>query len=936
MCTENETGPITNTKRKCNYADRATRDRELSFALLNCRSIRSETKAREFQLFVREHGPDVIMGTESWLSNDINDAEIFPPNYVTYRKDRCDRTGGGVFISIRDNISSYKEDWNSADECEAIWCRIIDKYKKHYTIGCFYDPPSDSELRLSEFLSVLEEKALSQNSKIIVGGDFNLPDIDWENILSVVGGRNRNKSDLLVNVINSCGMEQMVKVPTRVTEHASNILDLILTNVPQIVNNVTTCSGISDHLAVTFQTQDVSRQPKVKRKIKQYSRANFDDINQCLYQYFIQFRENASSRTVDENWIKFKEAISNVERLIPTRTFTVNGDPPWYSLRLKRLEDKQRRFHRKAKLDKSAASLQRYREMRAVVKQAYKDAESNYKSKLGSLLKEDSRHFWKYVKAKRSKTSGISSIVSASGDIVHNPEDIANILNNQYRKIFCEQDKSETPLVTDYSRTSDTMLPVHIDYHGIVGLLKKINVKKACGPDGICGAILKHCAKVVAMFLKCIFDQSLDTGDIPHDWRQAIVHPVFKGGSAKQPENYRPISLTCICCKMMERILVSYIVTHLEDFDLFSHNQHGFRRNLSCESQLILLYHDVMSSIDKKKSVDLAFIDFSKAFDKVPHNHLLNKLKTYNLDQNVLRWIKAFLSNRTQRVMVNNYYSNEIRVTSGVPQGSVLGPILFLLYINDLPDTIDCQIKLYADDVVLYADVRSNEDVSCSLQTNILMLSQWCSKWKMSVNVRKCAIMRVTRQTDAVTPKYYLNDIAVPVVNEFKYLGVHISNKCTWQNHVQHVTGKANQMLRFIKRNFRDCPQTVKEIMYLSLVRPHLDYASCVWDPWGEGMKHELEMVQRRAARFVLNDYGRQSSVTDMLSTIGWEPLESRRREARLCFLYKLYHGYIKVDVSNIIREPSYIARSDHSKKNNAAPVEITPISQFLFSKNHT
>ena len=920
---------VTIEKPRCNYASR--RKGDLSFALLNCRSIRSEAKARELKLFVREHDPDVLIGTESWLSNDINDAEIFPLNYVTYRKDRCDRTGGGVFISIRDNISSYKEDWNSEGDCEAIWCRITDEYKKHYIIGCFYDPPSDCELWLSELLSVLEEKTLSKSSRIIVGGDFNLPDIDWVNMISETGGRYRKKSDMLVNAMNSFGLEQMVKVPTRVAEHVSNTLDLVITNVPQFVNNVTTCLGISDHLAVTFQTQDVSRQPKVKRKIKQYHRADFEDLNQRLYQYFLQFREEASSRTVDENWIKFKEAITNVERLIPTRTFTVNGDPPWYSPRLKRLEAKQRRLHRKAKLSKSVIALQQYREIRTLVKHAHKDAESNYKSRLGLLLKEDNKHFWRYVKNKRSKKSGISSIISECGNVVHSARDIANILNTQYKRIFCEEDNSHTPFVSE--RTSETMVPVQISYQGIVGLLRNIKVKKAYGPDGISGAILKHCANVSAMYLKCIFEQSLDTGEVPCDWCQAIVHPVFKGGNSKRPENYRPISLTCICCKMMERILVSYIVTHLEDFDLFSQNQHGFRRHLSCESQLILLYQDATASIDKKKSLDLVFIDFSKAFDRVPHNLLIRKLETYNLDRNVLGWIKAFLSHRTQRVMVGNSYSDEISVTSGVPQGSVLGPILFLLYINDLPDTIDCQIRLYADDVVLYTEVVSNEEFSYQLQTNIDRLSQWCSKWKMSINIDKCAIMRITRHKDTVTPIYHLNHKQVPVVSEFKYLGVHISDKCTWQNHVRHAAGKANKMLRFIKRNFKDCPQAVKEVMYISLVRPHLEYASCVWDPWGEGMKHELEMVQRRAARFVLNDYERHSSVTDMLDSIGWDSLESRRREARLCFLYKLHHGDMKVDVGNIMCAPSYIARSDHSKKIMRLQSRLLPYHNSFFPR---
>ena len=174
-------------------------------------------------------------------------------------------------------------------------------------------------------------------------------------------------------------------------------------------------------------------------------------------------------------------------------------------------------------------------------------------NKLGTLLKENSKVFWKYVKTKRGKKSGISSILSQNGDVIRDPKGIANILNSQYRTVFCNENKSEIPTV--YSRTSERMPPVDITFYGIVGLLKKIKVQKAGGPDGICGAILKYCAKVAGMFLKHIFDQSLSTGDIPQEWRQALVHPVYKGGNTKQPQNYRPISLTCICCKMMERIL---------------------------------------------------------------------------------------------------------------------------------------------------------------------------------------------------------------------------------------------------------------------------------------------------------------------------------------------------------------------------------------------
>ena len=435
------------------------------------------------------------------------------------------------------------------------------------------------------------------------------------------------------------------------------------------------------------------------------------------------------------------------------------------------------------------------------------------------------------------------------------------------------------------------------------------------------------------MFLRVIFEQSLGTGDIPQDWCQALVHPVFKGGNPKQPENYRPISLTCLCCKMMERILASSVVAHLENGNLLSQNQHGFRRHLSCESQLIMLCQDVMASIDKRNNVDLAFIDFSKAFDKVQHSLLIHKLEAYNLDKNVIRWIRSFLTNRTQMVIMENFHSEPIAVTSGVPQGSVLGPILFLLYINDLPDKINCQVRLYADDVVLYTNVISSNESNSTLQTDLDRLTQWCKDWKMSINVDKCAIMRMSRRKGVVEPKYYLNDLEVRVVQDFKYLGVHISNTCNWQKHINHITCKGNQMLRFIKRNFKGCPQAVKKNVYTALVRPLVEYACCVWDPCGEGMKHELEMVQRRAARFVLDDYNRESSVTDMLSNIGWEILESRRKEARLCLLFKMYHNRSKFDVSNIILDPCYVGRNDHRKKIRRLQSRILPYHTSFFPK---
>ena len=568
--------------------------------------------------------------------------------------------------------------------------------------------------------------------------------------------------------------------------------------------------------------------------------------------------------------------------------------------------------------------------MRNTVRRAHREAEMLYKNKLGTLIKENNKCFWKYVKSKRGKKTGISSIISQSGDLVFDAKGIANALNAQYKKVFCDATHS-SKIYTPNCRTSETMPPVCIDYNGIVGLLENIKANKASGPDGISGTMLKCCAKVAAMFLKFIFEQSLATGDIPADWRNAIVHPVFKGGNSKQPENYRPISLTCICCKMMERILVSSITTYLEETNQLHHNQYGFRRHFSCESQLIALCEDTLSSLDKRCSVDLAFIDFSKAFDTVSHDCLIEKLNTYNLDTKVRSWIKSFLTNRTQRVIIDNCQSDEITVTSGVAQGSVIGPILFLLYINDLPDRMKCSIRMFADDVVIYTNVMGGIGSSSKLQEDLNMLIRWCEEWKMSVNVKKCAIMRMSRNKCAVTPAYYLCNSVIPVVNEFKYLGVIISNTGSWQKHVDYVASKSNQMLRFIKRTFKGCPQSVKESVYVSLVRPLLEYSSCAWDPCAEGLKHQLEMVQRRAARFVLNNYTRDSSVSEMLSEIGWNLLETRRKIARLCLMFNIYHGY--GNLGNHIEKPHYVSRNDHQKKIRRIQSQLLSYHNSFFPK---
>ena len=409
--------------------------------------------------------------------------------------------------------------------------------------------------------------------------------------------------------------------------------------------------------------------------------------------------------------------------------------------------------------------------------------------------------------------------------------------------------------------------------------------------------------------LKHIFIQSIETGEIPEDWLKANIAPIYKKGNRNLAENYRPVSLTCICCKVMEHILCKHMLNHLDLHKILTHLQHGFRSGYSCETQLLVTLHDLMTRNNLKEQVDMIILDFSKAFDTVPHDKLLHKLRHYGIRGNVHDWISVFLKRREQRVVVNGKNSEWIHVDSGVPQGTVLGPLLFLLYINDLPKCIsnETTVRLFADDCIVYRTIRSMQD-QILLQKDLDELSKWAHKWGMKFNASKCQVMRIHRSRDPYERFYMLCGKVLLQVDKTKYLGVIITEDLNWTSHVEYVTGKANKVLGLLRRNLVDCPQELKEIAYVSMVRSILEYASAVWDPHLIKDKSALERVQRRAARFVKNEYriydqasDDYHSVTNMLNELGWKNLEERRRETRLTLLFKLTNNQIDIPTEGIV-----------------------------------
>ena len=331
-----------------------------------------------------------------------------------------------------------------------------------------------------------------------------------------------------------------------------------------------------------------------------------------------------------------------------------------------------------------------------------------------------------------------------------------------------------------------------------------------------------------------------------------------------------------------------------EQHNILSDSQHGFRRNRSCESQLILTINDLAKGLDNSQQIDGILLDFSKTFDKVPRRRLAAKLHHYGVRGKTLSWIQSFLAGRTQHVTLEGQASSTSPVTSGVPQGTVLGPLLFLVYINDLPSRDKATPRLFADDCFLYRIIKSPEDAQ-ALQDYLDALQQWEKDWLKSFNPDKCEVIQITKKRKPIDANHTIHGKELGHTKNAKYLGVLISDNPFWNAHVDTVTKKANNTTAFLRRNLSSCPQHIKETCYKTFVRPQLEYAATVWDPHTDINIAKLEGVQRRAARFVTNDYNYTSSVTAMMRALEWESLQQHRQESKAVMMYRIVNSLVDI-----------------------------------------
>ena len=511
-------------------------------------------------------------------------------------------------------------------------------------------------------------------------------------------------------------------------------------------------------------------------------------------------------------------------------------------------------------------------------------------------FKDKPKQLLNYVREKQKVKSGISRLENEEGNVTEDEKEAANVLNRFFQSVFTEEPDGDVPgLETNF--IGDDMTDCLFSEEDVAEHLKKLKPDKSPGLDGIHPQVLSSCAEELATPLYIIFRKSLDEGCLPRDWKAARVVPIYKKGARKSPGNYRPVSLTSVPCKVFESILRKKILEHVDAYNLLSQEQHGFMKGRSCLTNLLETFEEVTSMLDQGGGVDMIYLDYSKAFDSVPHRRLIAKLQAYGIKGKVSAWVSDFLIGRRQQVKVGDAESDWADVISGVPQGSVLGPILFVIYINDLPENVQSEVKMFADDTKVFRHMRNPVDQE-KMQADLDSLQKWSETWLLRFNASKCKRMHMGGTNQGTD--YNLGGEVIPHDTEEKDLGVIITEDGKSSSQCAAAASKAMTKLRIIKRTFKHFDVKCFTMLYRTYIRPHLEYSVQAWSPHLKKDIAVLEKVQRRATKLIPSI--RHMSYPERLQATKLYSLEQRRVRGDMIETFKILNGLEGIEKSKLFK----------------------------------
>ena len=571
---------------------------------------------------------------------------------------------------------------------------------------------------------------------------------------------------------------------------------------------------------------------------------------------------------------------------------------PWMNPSLMRYWKNKYHAWKRYSETKSYHRNQVYKRKADLFKKKARQAKRLYEKRLAKGVRHNRRAFFRYVNSKLTVRPEITEMKNEDGRLIDNDEGITSIMVKYFSSVHTAPSNDEMPEMSPmYEREIRNM---EIKKEDIQSRLEKLKVNKSCGPDNINPFVLQKTASTVSVPLEKIFKISLSTGICPSDWRSANVTPIHKKGDRTEPGNYRPVSLTSQVCKVLESMVRKHILEHLAANNILSDKQHGFREGRSCLTNLLEIMETWTEILDEDDGIDVAYLDFRKAFDLVSHKHLLYKMSKYGITDQTLNWVTAFLNDRTQRVVIRGTASESCYFTIRMPQGSVLGPILFLIYINDLPLGVISPLSLFADDSKIFTRITSAKNVGRTdtntngndvLQRDLNSIKEWATKWKMEFNIDKCKIMHLGRLNPGHT--YTMGDTELTETTEEKDLGVLVDNELHFDKHIKGIVNKANRMLGMIRIGFACLDKEIFLYLYPVLVRPLLEYCVQVWSPYKQKYIDLIEGVQKRATKLVPGL--RKKTYDQRLKDLGLTKLVERRFRGDMIETFKILNKNVDV-----------------------------------------
>ncbi len=882
---------------------------DISICHTNIRSLKQKCKESgdRFKLSdIRCHLDkfDIITISETWLTgDDSNDDYCIQGYQKPFRRDRGVDNGptgyGGVLAWVSDKLACKRRLDLERNDIEAMWLEVRSLNNK-ILVCILYRTPSNSNRDFWNKLQNMLNPVHETNAKFILLGDLNADP-----------STNEFEGKSLADFITANSLHSYITEPTRITDTTRSIVDHIITNSPILIKSTKVDPSIStnDHCNISAHISFKTRKPQsYSRVMWDYKNADFDkfrselrlcDWNQC---FLPEFDMDTVTKTWTECFLKI------ARQIIPNKIVTVRpSDKPWYTSTLRSKRREMMRLYGVAKVKNNTLNWSNYRNLRNSYFSDVREAKQAFESrKYQELSKHDktSKQWWKLLKQVTYGGTTFSSIppLELEGQIITDNIHKANVFNDFFVSVSNVDDTNVTTPVTNRISGNSVLTDITISETEVLDQLSILDISKSYGPDQIPPKLLREGKYEICQTLCRLFNMSLTKCTVPALWKMSNVVPIFKKGDASIVSNYRPISLLSVVNKTFERIIFKHIYHFVTDNHILNNYQSGFQHGRSTVTQLVEIYHEFCKAVDSGKEIRVVFLDIAKAFDRVWHKGLIHKLYMCGIDGRLLVWLQNYISNRYQRVVVGGQQSKWGRVTAGVPQGSVLGPLLFLLYINDIANCVqDVQVRLFADDTCIFLEVDNRVETAELINNDLARIEQWADKWIISFSAKKTKSMTISNKPDSdKNPQLIFKGEHIVGVNSYVYLGLTLSCDLRWAKHIHTLAIKARQKLNAMLPLKYKLDRHSLHTMYISFVLSSITYACVVWGGTYNSDIHKLEAIQVDAMRLITGATAR-SNIENLYKDTMLPPLQTLVENRMLVFMFKILKNLCPSYLTNLV-----------------------------------